>query len=186
MVENNQKPAGGLRDMIKEAVLQLGPTVSKEQKQEHARLLVKIFEKGMTPKEAMNLSSQELGYLYSYAYSLFGAKKYKEAAELYKLLFILDPTYPDFATALGVCYHQLKDYQNALNAYMTAAVLDPTNPVPLFYAYDCFINVKERASAGIMLCNTIAKCGSDPKYAKIKERAQLLLDNLEKELKDVA
>ena len=46
-----------LRGFIKEAISKLGPEISKEQKKEYGKLLVKIYEKGMTPKEAMEITN---------------------------------------------------------------------------------------------------------------------------------
>jgi len=41
--------------------------------------------------------------------------------------------------------------------------------------------MNNKPGAGMMLCNVISKAGDDPKYAKIKERAKVLLATLEKE-----
>lgn len=171
-----------IREQIKSIVSKMGPNVSKEEKKEHAKLLLKIFEKGMSPREAMQISDLDISQIYSFAYSKFNSGKYSDACELFKMLVLLEPMKSDFATSLGVCHHRLKNYKEALSAYMLGAALNPTDPVPIFYAYDCFLNLEEKASACIMLCNVISRAGDIPKYAKIKERAKLLLETLEKEL----
>lgn len=185
MVNENNKDMitpESVRRMIKTTVSKMGPNFTVEQKKEHAKLLVKIFEKGMSPKEAMQVSDLEMSQIYSFAYSKFNAGQYAEACELFKLLLVLEPLEGGFATSLGVCHHRLGRYQYALPAYMLAAALNPTDPVPLFYAYHCFLNLEEKASACIMLCNVISRAGDQPKYATIKERAKLILETLEKEL----
>lgn len=171
-----------LREMIKSTVKKMGPQFSKEQKKEHAKLLLKIFEQGMSPREAMGIADQEIAQIYSYAYHLFSSGKYPEAKELFKMLLTLEPTHAGFATALGVCHHRLKEYEMALECYMLSAALNGSDPVPLFYAYDCCSNLKDPIPAGIMLCNVISRAGDQPLYAKIKERAQLLLDELQKQI----
>lgn len=173
-----------LHEYIKMAVNKLGPEFTKEQKKEHAKLLVKIFEKGMSPREAMNISDSELAEIYSYAYHKFSEGDYLGARDLFKIMFSLDPMNCDFATALGVCFHRLKEYEQAINCYMMGFLLEPESPVCLFYAYDCFMKLENEVSAGIMLCNVITTAGDNPAYAHIKKDAQLRLDQLQKKLVD--
>jgi len=175
-------PTEDLRNLIKSVVLKMGSQFTKEEKKEHARMLIKIFEKGMTPKEVMEITDEEISQIYSYAYHLFSGGKYLEARELFKMLVLLEPRQGQFATALGVCFHRLKEYDNALSIYMLSAILLPSDPVPLFYAYDCFMKLNEPVSAGIMLCNVISRAGDQKSYAKIKEDAQKLLEELEKQI----
>jgi type III secretion system low calcium response chaperone LcrH/SycD len=178
--QNEQEP--DIRAYIKSAVNSLGPTVSKEEKKEHAKLLVKIFEQGMAPKDAMKISNDEIACLYSYAYQVFAKEQFKEAREYFKTLLKLDPFNSDFALALGITHHRLKDYEYALHCYMLSALLAQENPLPLFYAYDCFMNLKQDAAAAVMLSNAIVRSGDQPKYAKVKLDAQALFDQLHNKL----
>lgn len=171
-----------LRDAIKSAVNQLGPQVSKDEKKEHAKLLVKIFEQGMSPKQAMNISEEEILQIYSFAYHNFSTGKFAEARELFKVLLTLDPMNADFATALGVCHHRLGDYDLALACYMLNAFLAPKDPVALFYGYDCLINLKDEASAAMLLSSVIARAGDQKIYGKVKQDAQKLFERLEQKL----
>lgn len=171
-----------LHGFIKSAVSQLGQNLSKDEKTKHAKLLVDIFEKGMSPKEAMKISNQEIAQIYSFAYHQFAGGKYDEARELFKMLLTLEPQNSEFATALGVCHHRLKDYEYAISCYMLSALLDPKSPVAMFYAYDCYMNMNEEVAAGIMLCNVISRAGEQQQYAQIKADAQLRLDPLQKKL----
>ena len=173
-----------LHEYIKLAVNKMGPEFTKEQKKEHAKLLVKIFEKGMSPREAMEISDAELAEIYSFAYHKFSSGNYAEAKDLFKIMFSLDPLNSDFATALGVCFHKLKEYDQAINCYMMGDLLEPESPVCLFYAYDCYMNLQNEVCAGIMLCNVIAKAGDQPAYTHIKEDAQMRLDLLQKKIVD--
>lgn len=171
--------AEGMRTLIKAAVSKTGTQQTKEEKIEQAKLLVKIFEGGMIPKEAMKISDKELASLYSFAFELAKSGKYAEARELFKYLCMLDPTESDFALSLGVCHHHLKDYKFAATAYMLASALNFDDPVPYFYAYDCCMQLKNPVSAAIMLQNVIDKAGDDAKYAQMKQRAKVLLDELQ-------
>ncbi len=171
-----------LKTLVKTAVSKMGPQYSKEEKIAQAKILLKVFEQGIAPREAMNIPEEEIARMYSFAYSLFNTGQYANARELFKMLIMFDPFNQGFASALGVCHHRLKDYKNAARCYMLAASLDESDPLPLFYAYDCFDNLKERGSAAIMLCNVITRAGDNPKFAKLKERTELLLKALDKQL----
>lgn len=171
-----------VRQLIKDTVLKMGPTVPKEQKLELAKVLTKVFEQGMSPREAMKISETELAQLYSYAYQMFTTGKYLEARELFKMLLTLEPGEAGFALSLGACHHHLGHYEHALDAYMLASALTPADPIPLFYAYGCYLNLKDLPAAGVMLSNVVAKAGDTPQYAKLKERAVMLLEGLEKQL----
>jgi type III secretion system low calcium response chaperone LcrH/SycD len=171
-----------VRESIKSVVTQMGPNISKDEKKEHAKLLVKIFEQGISPKEAMKVTDREIAEIYSFAYHKFSSEQYEEAKELFKMLLTLEPGNAEFATALGVCYHRLKDYNNALTCYMLNTILAPEDPIALFYAYDCLINLKDEASAAMMLSNVIARAGDQKKYEKIKEDAKKIYERLEQKL----
>jgi len=173
---------GELHEYIKETVNKLGPDVSKEEKKEHAKLMVKIFEKGMSPKEAMQITDEEVAQIYSFAYSKFSAGQYADSRELFKMLLTLEPLNPDFATALGICHHRLKNYDYAINCYMLGGILDMKSPVCFFYLYDCYVNTNDMVAAGVMLCNVIARCGDQPIYASVKKDAQARLDVLQKKI----
>jgi type III secretion system low calcium response chaperone LcrH/SycD len=171
-----------VRALIKSAISKLGSGYSKEEKLAQARLMVKIFEHGNIPKAAMEISDQDVAQLYSFATALFNAGQYAEARELFKVLLQLEPTMGGFAVALGACYHRLKDYENAIRCYMLAADLESADPVPLMYAYDCYMNLQNMFCAGMVLSGAAARAGRHPQYAQIKEKAQTLLSALEKEL----
>lgn len=180
---NDQSPDDiDIRGYIKSAVNKLGPNVSKEEKKEHAKLLVKIFEEGMTPKDAMKITDDEMAQMYSYAYHLCSTQKYEEALDMFKMLFTLDPSNPDFSTAVGVCHHRLQHYDYAIQCYLVSSILAPQNPISLFYAYDCYMKLNEVAPAGIMLCNVIARAGDQPLYAKVKKDAQAFLDQMQQKI----
>lgn len=171
-----------IRHHIKDAVVKLGDKATKEEKLDVAKVLTKIFEQGMTPREAMKITEVETSEFYSAAYQMFSNGKFVEARELFKLLLVLEPTEAGFALSLGACHQHLKDYEYALEAYMLASTLSSADPVPLFYAYECYKILNDPTSASIMLSNVIYKSGDNPAYQKVKGRAELLLKELEKQM----
>lgn len=181
-INENSLTPDDMRSYIKSAVKKLGPNFSKEDKINHGKLLIKIFEKGMSPKEAMEISDEEIAQIYSFAYHQFSIEKYEDARELFKMLLTLDPFNSEFATALGVCHHRLKDYEFAIQSYMLNSILTKSNPVALFYAYDCYMKLNQEVEAGVMLCNVISRAGDQEAYAQIKKDAETLLDKLERKI----
>ena len=171
-----------IKALVKSIVSKMGPTFSAEEKKEHAKLLLKIFEKGIDPYKAMKLADEDIAQAYLFAYRLFNSGRFDEAAEVFKMLTLLAPMEAGFAVSLGVCYHKLHKFEDAIRSYLLGALTDLTDPVPYFYAYDCFLNLNDIISAGIMLSNVVTKCGDDPKYAKLKDRATILLDGIEKDI----
>ena len=79
-----------IRQLIKGAVSKLGPNFTKEQKIAHAKMLVKVFEQGLVPQEAMKISDLEISEMYSFAYQLFNAGQFPQALELFKMLLVLE------------------------------------------------------------------------------------------------
>lgn len=171
-----------LHQYIKESIIKTSPNKPKEEKQKEARLMLKIFEEGQMPGDAMGISIKERAILYKYAHTQFSSGKYLEAREAFKLLLFFEPDQPSFATSLGVCHHRLQQYDLALACYMLAASLDPSDPVPFFYAYDCFVHKNDQAAAGIMLCSSIKRAGDVPQYAALKQRAEGMVAALESHL----
>lgn len=168
-----------IREAVKMTVSKMGPDVSKEEKLEHAKLMVKIFEKGMSPKQAMNVSDEEMSIFYKYAYNMFNSGKYAEACELYKMLFVLDPIEASFGMSLGACYHKMKDYESAIMVYLMESQIWPYDPTPLFYCYDCYLRSNNPEGAFIMLNATIKTAQDQPRYAQLKEKAEMLLSRFD-------
>lgn len=163
-----------VREMIKNIVSKMGPDVSAEEKKEHAKVLIKIFEKDMRPKQAMNISDEEISLFYSYAYQLFNGGKYLEACELFKMLFVLNPEEGGFASALAACYHKMQDYETAFAFYMMHAQISPFDPVPLFYCYDCLMHMNNPEGAYLTLYAVIKRANDLPQYEKLQAKAEAL------------
>ncbi|MEI8125625.1 MAG: SycD/LcrH family type III secretion system chaperone [Parachlamydiaceae bacterium] len=169
-----------LRDKIKDILHKKGSKLSKEEKKAYGKILVKIFEKEVLPKDALKISDQDIVDIYFFGLQQFSMGKYREAKELFRMLTIFDFSKPDYFTSLGVCCHRLKEYQEALGYYMGSIFLKDDDPTCFFYSYDCYMNINNKLGASLMLSNAIEKSGDKVKYADLKKRAQALLAILEK------
>jgi type III secretion system low calcium response chaperone LcrH/SycD len=161
-------------------------TVTEAQKQEALKkveesltnLTSKMLKQGLTPKDAMGLSSQLLEGIYAQAYRLYNTGKYAEASHLFRTLIMMDPTKAKYVLGLGACFHMLKEYKNAISTYTMSSIIDGQNPIPFYHSSDCFIQMKDYPSAIVSLKMAIKYAGEKPEYAKLKERAMLSLDSL--------
>lgn len=141
----------------------------------------KIWKQGMSPKEAIGVSSSYLEGIYSQAYRLYNTGKYTEAIHLFRILIMFNPMEPKYMLGLAACFHMLKDYTTAIENYTIASVLDPGNPIPHYHSSDCCIQTEEYLSAMLYLELTIERCKDKQEFAKMKERAQLSLESLKKQ-----
>ncbi|MBA3816320.1 MAG: SycD/LcrH family type III secretion system chaperone [Parachlamydiaceae bacterium] len=181
-IESNKidKKNFDIREAIKNTASKMGKDVPVEEKKEHAKVLIKIFEKKMTPMQAMNISEEEISVIYSYAYQLFNTGKYAEACELFKMLYVLNPGQEGFATSLGACYHKMEDYETASLMYLIDAQLNPFDPVSAFYCYDCFMHMNNPEGAYIMLDVVVKRADGQPQFEKIQDKAEALLDGFDR------
>ena len=166
------------RELIKTSLKNLDVKLSKEKKNDLGKVLVKIFEEGLSPKDAIKLPPIEFEKIQLAAYSLYDKGNFKQAFSFYKVLNGLDPTNLEILMGLAACYHQLKSYKEALTYYITAGLLLKNDPTPYFYAYDCMINLNSDLMASNMLETAISLAEDNPKYALIKERSKLLIQAL--------
>lgn len=171
------------RALIKEALRQLGPEYSKENKIEAGRLLVKVIEKGIPLKEVMQVGEKDVAMIFLSAFDYFSGGKYFEAKLLFKALLVLTPDDPNVAIGLGVCCQRLKEYEEAIVYYMLGAMLAPGDPTPFYYTYACYMELNNHFCACAALYNVINRCGDDAKYSHMKQKSMLLIQDIEKEIK---
>jgi len=161
-------------------------TVTEAQKQEVLKkaeesitnFSSKMLKQGLSPKDAMGISSQVLEGIYAQAYRLYNTGKYPEASHLFRTLIIMDPTQAKYVLGLGACFHMLKEYRNAISTYTMSSIIDGQNPIPYYHSSDCFIQMKDYLSAIVSLKMAIKYAGDKPEYAKLKERALLSLESI--------
>ena len=167
-------------DTIMEVLERFGKENSKDLAEAVGKISKNVFEKGMLPKDAMGLSDSMVEGIYGYAYRLYNSGKYRDAAHLFRILIMLNPTESKYILGLAACQHMQQDYVNAIASYAFIGMIDPYNPLPHYHASDCYIKTGLIPMAIAELEQAIGKCGSQPQYALIKERAYLMLESLEK------
>lgn len=173
-------------NLIKESIEKYAKEYPEVNAEEGKAVLTKIMKDHISPKDAMGFSPHFFETVYANAYNLFKAGKYKEATEILHILVFFDPRNAAFVMALGASLHKQKMYTEAIQYYIATTVIDKKTPFPLFHASDCYLKQDNIPGAVLMLKMMLKKIGHEPKYIALKEKAELTLLKLEKELATLA
>lgn len=140
------------------------------------------FEGKISPQQAMGMPPEVAESMYGQAYRLYTTGKYQEAAQLFRLLVMLNPTEGKYVFGLAACTHLMKEYLNAIELYTICGGLDPLSPLPSYHLSDCYIHIGDKLSALVALKIAVKRAEENPKYHQIKERALLSIETLTQEL----
>lgn len=175
----------GEEKQVKKAVEALGKEEGKEGTalgDKYLEILTTICTTGKIPTDALGFSKERMENIYSQAYLLYNTGMYVEASQMFRLLMVLNPTDPKNYLGLAACLHMRKEYANAAQVYIACGILDMTNPIYPFHASDCYIQMRDRISALLVLELAVERAANQPQYQVLKERALLTIDSLKKEL----
>lgn len=171
-----------LQKLIREAINKMDLKMSDKEKAKYADMMIEIFDKGRSPHQVLGISEEMIEYMYNYGYRLYNNGNYKRSKEVFLGLIQLMPKEPRFTLAVAASCHRLKEYDQAVNYYFQYGMQEEENPVPFYYLYDCYYQSGYVGDAEVCLLEVIRRSGNNPLYAKIKERSQLMLDNLRMEI----
>lgn len=174
----------GEQQQIKKAAERTGTTL-KGHTEAFKSTIEKATRKGTSPKDALGLTDAMVEGVYGQAYRLYNTGKYKEAAQIFRLLVMINSTEPKYAMGLAACFHMMKDYQTAINTYSIVGVIDPESPISFYHASDCFMQMGDPVSALISLEMAIKRAGEKPEFKTLKDRAALTVENLKKDVEKI-
>lgn len=140
---------------------------------------------GTKPKGIMDFLGcppETIDGMYRHAYQLYNTGRYKDAAQVFRTLTTLHTSDYKYTMGLAACYHMMKEYQMAAGVYLVVSTLAPLNPIPYFHASDCYMQIGDKVSAMLMLEMALKKAGSNKEYSTLKQRAEITLAGLKKEL----
>lgn len=157
-------------EIIKRVVRENKAGLSPEELKRHEDVMIKIFEKGMLPAEAMGFSQDFLEYVYTFAYTLFQQNKIEEASQLYRWLKKMVPLNQKYIIALAHCFIQQKNWIGAVENLMELAYMNLEDPYPFAKICDCLIESGDLAGALIAIDKAIIRAGDKQEYATEKER----------------
>lgn len=157
---------------------------AEEQKQlsileaDKTRLIDYLLQQQVLSKETLNLNPETAQSIYEQAYQLYSAGQYAKAKSLFTVLLVFNPTEFQFLYSYATCCFMLKEYEIAAECFVHCGDLDSANPLPYFYASDCYIQLQDLLSTCTALRMAVKRAGHQPEYAEIRQRAQLTLDAL--------
>ncbi len=91
-----------------------------------------------TYKEIAGISENSMRSFREVAIDLYNEEKFREAADIFFLLSLIDWKLPYYWTSLGHAEYYAESYTDAIKAYTASYKLDPTDPKPLFYMAHCY------------------------------------------------
>jgi type III secretion system low calcium response chaperone LcrH/SycD len=166
-------------DMAMDAMLKVNEQVTPELQEGIQTIMSAIFQKGITPKDALGLSDEVLEGMYGHAYHLFNNGKYDDALIIFRLLTILNGAEPRFSMGMAACHHMRKEYDQAAQMYGICGVIDWENPMPYYHASDCWIKKGDIPMAIEALKVAAIRAEQKPQYAVIRDRCLMALKSLE-------
>lgn len=167
---------------IKKAIKETGEFIKNKEGKTFQELTGKSVQSCSAIKDVLGITDESAEGIYGQAYLLYNTGRYRDAAEVFRLLIMLNSTEPKYLIGLAACHHMQKDYQAAGSTYNLASIIDPDNPIPFFHASDCYLQLGDKASAAAMLEMAVTRAKGKPQYATLKQRAEITLDTLKKEI----
>lgn len=167
-IKDTKEP--NIREVIQRVVQANKQGLTPEELKLQEEAMIKIFEEGMMPAEALGFSEDFLEYVYKFAYSLYQQNKIEEAKQLYIWLKAMVPFHEKYTIALTHCLIQQKQWAAAVSYLMELAYLNPNNPLPFEKMCECLIEAGDFAGALTAIDKAIQRAGDLPEYAKEKEK----------------
>ena len=159
----------------------VGEEVKHSKGDEYLDLANKALSGNLSVKGLAGVTDEKEEAIYGQAYLLYNTGRYKEAAEIFRVLITVNSTEPKYMMGLAACFHMMKEYEAAMSAYTMCTFIDPLSPVPHFHLSDCYLQMGDDISAANSLKSTIKRCEDNPEYKTLKEKSEITLKGLQKE-----
>lgn len=146
---------------------------------EHLDFVLSEILDGRTMAQIQGLDQGHLDAIYSVAQAKMGAGAVEDAASIFQLLIVLDPTVAKFYTGFGACQQLLKNYEYALQMYAIAQLQDLTDPrIPQNSAMCCVYlgrldDARGLANRSMSMCQVALQSYESSSRVGIDEPAEL-------------
>lgn len=167
------------QELIQKTIDRSGKNIPEEAKEGLKDVFTKMYEQGMSPREAMGFGKDMIDFAYQYAYSSFQTGKYKDALNVFIWLRTLEPLTYNYVFGVATCYHRLEMYGKAIGQYALCAGIETDNPEPCLYMAQCFFALNTPEGAVPFLKEAIARAEGKSQYARTDEIAHMLLRKIE-------
>lgn len=133
-----------------------------------------------TIQEFFGISNFVLYCFYVVAYQSLNHGQHADAANLFFMLTVLNPSVKDYWNGLGLAEKDNAHFDNALRAFNIASLFDEKDPYPHFYAAGCHIELKHKEEAKNELNTADALVQSQDKTEKLQALVEFLRQSIEK------
>jgi type III secretion system low calcium response chaperone LcrH/SycD len=169
-------------NMLKKKTIQskkgIQRTKTTQSQEDKSRLIDYLLQQQLLSNETLQLDEETTHALYEKTYQLYAAGQYAKAKTFFAFLLQFNPSNLQFLYGYATCSLMLKEYALAAGCFVQCGLLDNTNPLPYFYAADCYMHQQDLMSTCVALKMAVKRANDHPEYAEIKQRAQLTLDTL--------
>lgn len=118
------------------------------------------------------MSEEDKGGLYDQCLIFYKLAQYDKAQILLMLLRIYAPMDYRYMVLHGLCFKQLKAFDDALGQFRLAAMVEPENAEPCLHAAECLMAIGEAQEAGEVLQEVLRLSAGNPKYQRLADRAE--------------
>ncbi len=132
------------------------------------------IREGMIVQKELQISDGDMTHCYEIGQQLFAHHNFRDAADVFLVLCVLNPTVASFWKALGLCEENNKRYDTAVMAYAIALLHNENDPFPIINSALCLKQVKEIDKARELLHNAIQQYQNKPEFAAFTSQAQKL------------
>lgn len=167
---------------FKKAAEELGQNVDRRGGGAFDQMAQKTLKNSSSIKDILGVSDESAEGVYGQAYLLYNTGRYRDAAEIFRLLIMLNSTEAKYLMGLAACYHMLKEYQSASSTYNLVSIIDPNNPIPFFHASDCYIQLGDKITAAVMLEMAVKRATEKTEFATLLQRAKITLEAIKKDI----
>lgn len=129
---------------------------------------------GGTIKALRDLDQDYLEAVYQYGYSQFHSGLLADALKVFRYLALLDHRDSRYFLGIGLVLHKLSHNAAAIPALSYAERLDKTDPRPSICMTECFIQLKNRASAKKSLAEAVKRIKGNKGWELEKKQARQL------------
>jgi type III secretion system low calcium response chaperone LcrH/SycD len=150
------------------------------QPEQLAEQIAELLLHGGTLGSVYDYNDQDYEVLYALGHSLYAQGRYLDAMKAFGFLVMHNHLERRFMNAFASSLQMIKSYEEAIKYYTMASVMDMTDPAPTFHTCECMIALGMVQEAREGLPMVIGQC-TEAKHGPLKERAQALLDLLNKQ-----
>lgn len=143
--------------------------------------IIFALQSGLTIAQITDIKDETLESIYAVAYQYYMVQDYTNAQTLFQALCAYKHNEEKYWLGLAGCRQALKEYQKAIDAYSMAGMASSLqNPIPFFYAAQCFLKMENKENAIISL-KALQTMGNDDneEHTLCKEKAKEILQLLE-------